>query len=477
MKKLIVVSVIFALVASAAFAEAALGGQLMIGTTLLKGDDVENSNVEMGGMQYHEAKMSATFGDAKGGGKLVFTVGNDNAYGGGLGNAWKTAWGFLYWRPLPIFRMQVGVNADGDFGAAQISGWGFTGEAKNSVGAISDYMNWGGGNEWWPTWIFQSALTRRGNAFYPGTGDLANVNFQFFPIDALTITAVLPIGDGIADSGNGNIQNALMQLADFHLNVKYSIEDVGIAQLSFVGKGGLGAETVVESKTELNYWEEEETIETVRTKTYDKSNSIGNIYASFYLTAIAGMNMELGLVYGLPWTSPSEIVEDKKTGEDVEIGKLENDGYLGIGIGYRLDNGGPFTFKTRINARFGGKKGVLHEVVDSDGKVELNANGTKKTKVTDMNTVVYAHVLPCYKITNDLWAFLYAGMSMEMFELYDGARIGWFVNPYIWVRAAEGLRFWAGVQVYQDGRRIDKFGASDDAALTWRVPFGFNFYF
>jgi len=457
MKKLIAVSVIFALVASAAFAEAALGGQLMIGTTLLTGDNGKNEgdgnkDVMMGGLQYHEAKMAATFGDAKGGGKLVFTVGTDNAYGGGLGTAWKGAWGFLYWRPVSQFRMQVGVNADGDFGAAQISGWGFTGEAKNSVGAISDYMNWGGGNTWWPLWIFQSALTRKGNAFYPGTGDLANANFQFFANDALTITAVLPIGDGAADSGNGSAAAVAKQLADFHLNVKYVIEDVGIAQLSFVGKGGIGQETVVKTKEDqVDEWGDDiDPIKVSETAKFDKTNSVGNLYASFYLTALEGMNAELGLVFGLPWQTESNIVGGN------EIGKLDNDGYLGVGVGYRLDNGGPFTFKIRANARFAGFE---------NGK--------------DMPTLVYANVLPCYKITNDLWAFLYAGMGMEIFDEYEGMRIGWFVNPYIWVRAAEGLRFWAGVQIYQDGQKAGKFGstADTDSPVTWRVPFGFNFYF
>jgi len=452
MKKLIVVSVIFALVAGAAFAEATLGGQLMIGTTLLTGTDVENSNVNMGGLQYHEAKMSATFGDSKGGGKLVFVSGTDNAYGGGIGTGFARSWGFLYWRPVQQFRMQVGVNADGDFGAAQISGWGFTGEAKNSVGAVSDYMNWGGGNTWWPTWIFQSALTRKGNAFYPGTGDLANVNFQFFPMDALTLTLVLPIGDGAYDSGNGNATEVGMQLADFHFNAKYSIEDVGLINVSFVGKGGLGSKIDEATGNEIKN---------------DKSASVGNLYASFYLTAIAGMNAELGLVFGLPWET-----ESVKDANDKEIGKLQNDGYLGVGIGFRLDDGGPFTFKTRINARFGGKTGSLIPTYNKDETFKENV-------AEEMPTLVYAHILPCYKITNDLWAFLYAGMSIESFQQYEGMRFGWFINPYIWVRAAEGLRFWAGLQIYQDGRRVGEFGStvSDDSPVTWRVPFGFNFYF
>jgi len=418
LKKLIVVMVVFALITGTAFAQASLGGQLMIGTTFLSGNG-DSDDVNMGGQQYHEAKMSANFGDGKGGGKLVFTTGTDNAYGGGLGTGFVRTWGFLFWRPAEIFRMQVGVNADGDFGAAQISGWGFTGEAKNSVGAISDYMNWGGGNTWWPLWIFQSALTRKGNAFYPGTGDLANVNFSFFPIDGLQANLVLPLGSGLADSGDGSAAEFSRQLADFHLHAKYNIEEIGVVNVAFVGKGGMAKDQA------------------------DKA-SAGNIHASFFLTAIQGIGAELGLTFGLPWEGAAGSESAGK-----------QDGFLGIGAGFRYDDGAsPFTFKVRINARVGG--------FEND---------------EEMPTLIYANILPCYKINNNIWAFLYAGLSVEAWEKYIGARIGWFINPYVWVRAAEGLRFWSGIQIYQDGRKSGKFGASVDSPVNWRIPFGFNFYF
>jgi len=349
--------------------------------------------------------MSASFGDAKGGGKIVFTSGHDTAYDGGLGTGFKRTWGFLYWRPMQQFRMQVGVNADGDYGAAQISGWGFTGEAKNSVAAVSDYNGWG--NQSWPLWTWQSGLTRKGNAFYPGTGDLANINFSIFPTDGLIAHIVLPLGDGVADSGNGNAQNFQDQIADFHLNVKYTIEEMGLINFAFVGKGGLG-------------------------KDRSNTHSIGNLYASFYLTALSGMNAELGLVYGLPWENAAGA---------------KNDGFLGAGVGFRLDDGGPFTFKIRLNARLMGN-----------------------TNDNPMDTLIYANILPCYKVSNNLWAFLYAGIGMEMFDGDVDSRLSWFVNPYIWVRASEGLRFWTGLQVLQHG-------PTENPPVVWRVPFGFNFYF
>jgi len=403
LKKLIVVMVVFALITGTAFAQASLGGQLMIGTTFLSGNG-DSDDVNMGGQQYHEAKMSANFGDGKGGGKLVFTVGNDTGYDGALGPAWKRAWGFLFWRPAELFRMQVGVNADGDFGAAQISGWGFTGEAKNSVGAVSDYNGWGNSN--WPLYVWQSGLSRKGNAFYPGTGDLINVNLSFFPVDGLQANIVLPV-EGVSELS--------AQISDLHIHAKYNIEEVGIVNVAFIGKGGIAKDSV------------------------DKA-SAGNIYASFFLNAIQGIGAELGLVFGLPWE---------------DAAKQKQDGFLGIGAGFRYDDGSsPFTFKFRINARVAG--------FENDNP---------------MSTQIYANILPCYKINNNIWAFFYAGIGMEAWEKYIGARVSWFINPYIWVRAAEGLRFWTGLQIVDEGLKADKFGASADSSIVWRIPFGFNFYF
>jgi len=414
MKKLIMISVIFALVAGAAFAEATLGGQLMIGTTILQGNS-EADDILMGPSQAHEAKMSATFGDSKGGGKLVFlTGGSDTAYGGANFTTNFKAWGFLYWRPVTQFRMQVGRNDDGDFGTAQISGWGFTGEAKNSVGAFSDYQFWGVGNTHYPLWPWQSALTRKGNAWFPGTGDLWNINFSIFPVDLVQINFILPIGSGLADNGDGQTQEVQSQLADFMLNAAITLEDIGKLNLSFVGKGGLG-------------------------KDKEKVASVGNLYASFFLNAIDLIDMELGLNYGLPWKDAAD---------------LESDGFLGVGFGLRFDTGEAFSVKFRANARLAGKE-----------------------KDADLPTLIHANILPCYKINNNLWFFFYAGLSAEMIpetpSLDAYTRIGWFINPYIWVRASEGLRFWAGLQVIQMGINDE----SDNQAIQWKVPFGFNFYF
>lgn len=428
LKKLIVIMAILALVTGVAFGQASLGGQLMIGTNLLQGDNGKKANgdpndVTMGGIGFHEAKMFATFGSGKGGGKLVLVTSEPkgSAYkhkiGGsidGIDNYIQT-WGFLYWRPIQQFRMQVGVNADGDYGVAKISSWGFLSEAKNSVAAFSDYGDYDGWEDpTWPLYVWQ-ASARPGNAFYNGTGD-PSVSFQVFPVHGLTFTFVLPIGGG----EELLVQN---QLADFHFNVKYDIEGIGLASLAFVGGKGLE-------------------------KDASKSASAGDLYASFYLSALESIGAELGLTFNLPYE---------------DAAGMKSGGYMGIGAGFSFDNGGPFTIKLRANATLGG-----NEITKIAGKMQS----------IERTTLLYANILPCYKINSSLHLFLNAAIGVESgWATYTGARTGWFINPYIWLNAAEGLSFYSGLQFYQNGKKAGKFDASEDSPFRWRIPFGFNFYF
>jgi len=395
MKKLLAITVIFALVTGAAFAQVAVGGQLQIGTVVLSGNS-DADDVFMGSTMAHEAKAHFTFGDDRGGGKFVMEAGTGrNGSYGQNGFLDTISHGFLWWQPSEFFRMQVGIDADGNFGAAQISGWGFTGEAKNSVSALSDYSDWGSPLALMFPW--QSG-SRRASAFYPGTGDANNVNMSFFPMDGLRINLVLPM------SGSRDI---LTQFAFTHLNVAYRIEDVGNLNVSFVGAGGLG-------------------------KDASNTASIGDLYASFYLTALEGMDIDFGVRYGLPWET---------------TGGVENAGYLSLGLGFSF-TADDFNIKLRAAAQL-----------------------TGKTNGADDPTTIHVGILPNIRISNDLIFFFHAGLAMVMPSVGD-AVMGWFVNPYIWLRASEGMRFWAGVQVFQQGITT---GA--DPALQFRVPIGFNYYF
>jgi hypothetical protein len=253
MRRVIALAIVFALAASAVFAQATVGGQLQIGTTFISGDS-DDDDVYLGGMTAHEAKVRFGFGDGTTGGQFGLSTSGDWLFPSPIFSANASAlsaWGFMFWRPSQLFRMQVGVNPDGDFGAPQITGWGFTAEAKNSVAAISDYA---GG-------LYMAA--NREVAFYPGTSEMANVNLSLFPTSGVSINLVLPFGA---------TQEASASLSRLHLNSTIDV-DVGILRIAFLGTGGL--ET-------------------------DSEASVGDIYLSFFMNSLDALDFDVGVKFSIP---------------------------------------------------------------------------------------------------------------------------------------------------------------------------------
>ena len=391
MRKLIAISVIFALVVGAVFAEASVGGQLQIGTTLLSSDS-DADDINMGGMKGHEAKVRFSFGDGESGGQFGLGASGDwiprtHIYGtpSGVG-----AWGFMYWRPAELFRIQVGNNPDGDFGTAQISGWGFTGEAKNSVAALSDY------NE-------TLYMLARNEAWYDGTGSAANVNMSFFFTESITMNVVLPL------ASSSEMSNTF---AYTDVNFVIGIEDVGKATLTWKGTGGLEKDV--------------------------DDESMGTIYASFFLNSLDAIDVDFGFAFGLPY----EFGDAVKT-------KVSPGMAVGVGLTFNQDD---FGFKLRVGAMLGGSEKVGDADAVKDG------------------TLISVGILPSYKL-DAFTFFFHAGLGMYIPDGDAKNVTDWFVNPYISMPAGN-LRFFAGFQLSQEG-------VTDGAEppIVWAIPFGFNCYF
>jgi len=389
MKKLIVVSVIFALVAGAAFAETTVGGQLQMGMIFMEGNNVTDDDVKMGGSYtgdgvYHEAKLSAVFGDGRGGGRLVWRTEK------------KDAWGWLQWRPNQFLRVKMGHDRDGEWGAAQITGWGFTGEAKNAVAAVND---WGG--------HFAMGGVLRANAFFGGIGDGENtsVELSFYPIDGLSASLFLTnVTDNLEISDH---------LSKAKLHVVYAIEDIGTVRFTAAGKGALA------------------TVKDEETGDKDlRKGDIADLFLSFYSKSIVqGLAFDVGFKFNLPHMD------------------ADSQGATNIGLGLAYD-AGSFNVKVRTGVQFGAK--------DAAGKEAPAEWGIG--------------ILPNYRINPNLIVFFHAGFRQVLTDEEGAQKWGWFINPYIWVRAAEGLRFWTGIQI------LDQEGVRENQ-IKWIIPFGFNFYF
>ena len=422
MKKLIAIAVVFALIAGTAFADTSVGGQVFVAGTLLQGNNIEDSdigNAAIGNDQYNTA-IKVTFSEGPAGGRIRILGKN-----AGEGDIFDEAFG--WWRPIPQLRIQIGSNQDGDFGTAQISGWGFTGENKNNggnQGAMAEYSGWGEGRN-----------HSRTTGWYGGTGGTPNLQFSIFATDDLTINIWFPWQG-----------NTIAGLAFLKVNaqVKYSIPQIGTATVSFESNTGY-------LKADPDSWYKTEQTGTPK------------VFASFYLTAIENMGVDIGLAYKFP-------LDNTET-------KVVTNYPFEVGLGFRFGSG-DFNFKLRASADFGTS-------TITDG-TELDAS--KDAKVTTIS----ASILPSYKV-GDMTIFFYAGLDVRSVADWEktaagsmyraneaSSNIGWFVNPYVFVPAG-GLRFKVGFQLWSDGTKADldnnAANGLEGAKVNWSIPFGFYAYF
>jgi len=436
MKKLIAISVMCALVAGAAFAETSVGGQVFIGGSFLSGDSVKDSKPAAGAIENdrYNTALKITFSEGSAGGRIRI-LGN-NAGGSDAFDEW-----FAWWRPIPQLRIQVGSNQDGDFGTAQISGWGFTGENKNNggnQGAMGEYTgdNWSGGRD-----------HSRTVGWYDGTGGTPNLQFTINAIENLTINIWFPF-----TSGNASAPGFV--LGRFHLNLVYRFIDIGNLYVSFQSNLGY-----LEAGDD-DAWYGTGGVTSAYNSGYWRNTNSPKAFLSFYLTAIENMAVDLGLAYAFPFTN--------------EATKTTYSSPLEVGLGYRVTSG-DFNFRLRASLSAG-------------GVTEVDVDGVDPVKDP---TRVSVSINPNYKIKN-VTVFFYAGLGMQMVEDWEkekggifvsngsNAVVNWFVNPYVFIPAGN-LRFKIGVQVYSDGVTYPYYEKGelkyDAAVIKFNIPFGVYTYF
>jgi hypothetical protein len=295
LKKCVVIMVMFALVAGAAFGQITFGGQLQEGMTLASGNNVKDEPVNMGGTYnstYHEAKFSVYFGDGKAGGRLVWTLNG------------KSLWGWMQWRPNQYFRVKIGSDGDGEWGFPQIIGWGFTGEAKNSVAAVNDY------DGTLPMSYRHAGLNYGG---FDGA-DNFHLGLSVFPVDMLQINFLFRDFDKALEVSD--------RFSKMQLSAIFRIEEVGTIRFAAVGNGGLA-------------------------KDQPDGADIGTLHLAFYSNEIVqGLAFELGGQYNLPHLNQTDTFGAIKVGGGINMTSLTD----------------PFNLKIRGGVSFGGQtKGVEND--------------------------------------------------------------------------------------------------------------------
>jgi len=303
MKKFIVALVVFAVIAGAAFAQPSLGGNLKIGTNLLWGS-TETPEPLAGGATIWDAYTNVVWAGENAGGMMrLFTKTNE----------WiPEFFTFWWWKPIQEVRIQLGRNRDGDFGHAQIAGWGFNAEAQGGVAIDKDReLTIYGGGYYGNESIASIARTAAWwGGFGPNSNDLG-LALSFFLIPGFEIDLCVPMqgGDGgIYGVGGDSVQagkNGMKPKDGFtasntylssKLNFNVAVPDIGNVRLVADLQGKDGDDIV-----------------------------LPNVHAAFYVNAVDGMGIELGV--GV--TKEFEVIE--------------------VGAGYRL-NAEEITFKARVGA-------------------------------------------------------------------------------------------------------------------------------
>jgi len=432
MKKLIIISVIFALVAGSVFA-ADVSVDVIGKATLIKGSDQKqyagvdlekgtplDPRTEYNGTSFgiSRARISASgeTEDGKIGGWLRFDVADEKAYGSPV-----NAWGFVWWKPLDILKVQIGTNPDGEFGLDGVARWGFYASAGDA-GVVNE------------TWAF-------GDSFFGGWGG-QGILLTATPIDALTINLGIPILNTTYFYDEGSSGNWVGQGKDyafqnykrFVLQAKYDIDGIGTAGLTY--------------QNDLFLHEQ---------VNGEPNNDNPKVWAYFGLTAVENLGLDVGI--GFQFADSFYVDETTYT--------INNPLVLGVGATYDL---GAFKVKGRVQAKFLGS-----HVMKAD-----------ETYETSDGFGLAFDVLPYFEVDEKLTAYLSFGVGfttgVESYnsdgdkEVDKSSLVNWHVNPYISLNYGAGA-FYAGIRAESPAEKaLDKDGKSV-RVLNWSIPIGITIGF
>jgi len=459
MKKLIVLSVVFVLLASAAFA-VDLSGTVFGNVTVLEGNSGKDS-----------------FGDANpitagGGFKRLRLEGSGDAMDGvfsgwiRLGDGTSPGFsGMATWKPLDMFKLSIGGNPDGVFGKEGVTGWSFYQNAYDTDNIVVGGNVWG----WGPingsgsnNMYGQELITR--NAFFGGFGGNGAL-LTITPAEIATINIVIPFID---QNGKEAADVFMKSIAQVDLNFAF-----GNIALTYVGGTGSYSTGTIAAEYDANagkkdatkkwvaydkktgtlatattspadvYWVEEQASAAVpaspewvrKEKSADKDADPSKLFLYFNLSSIENLGIDVGFAYTLP----------VETAKDVT---LNSPIAAGLGVKYATD-----TFGVKLRA-----------IGSFAGSVET------KAATADIPLRLLVDVLPYYVINDNLRAFFSAGIGYTAENKVNGVGpdsvLGWHINPYLQVGSEWGPSFWAGVKVYSGG----KMSKDTDAVINWAVP-------
>jgi len=470
MKKLIAISVILVLLTAVAFAETSFSAAVIVKGTLLSGTtqdaypgpSYDLEEIAQGTLpdpddwyadpNYKGVKTGFEFKRLR----IAASTSNDEGTFGGYIRFQQDPYadfnGFGWWKPIDQLRVQLGQNADGDFGVDNITGWNFYADA-NDVGFTGTSFSH--------------------NALFGGWGS-PGLYLAITPIEALAINIGIPLDAKVASN------DAWGRLAEYvykktTAQIAYTIDGVGKAAITYAG-GALhkDAETASTAAKAYEFDANNNVTKPGVSEIPAKAevNDPATVYASFDVSAIENLGLNVGVRFTFGYTQTGDL--DTKNDDITYNGKLA----VGLGATYDL---GQFGFKARVQANLLG--GV---------KNEATVVGVTTTSELKDPLAIGFDVLPYFAVSDAVKVFLDAGVvftgATELkvsnpagsVTVKENSILDFHVQPYLTYSAGAGT-FYAGFRLDSNGKRsgeiIPSVGdkgtyALSNSYMTWSVPIG-----
>jgi len=508
MKKLIVFSVIFALVAGSVFA-ADISAAVFGSANLLSGsdkqevkdkkDDADGTyvyvNKDMNGTSFGIGRVrleaSGALEDGSIGGSLRYDA-------GGSANGW------VWWKPVDAFKLQIGTNPDGEFGLDGVTRWGFYQMAGEVI--ISAGNAWGGTllkqlnfekpvkDDGKPN--YEDVLTFS-DAFFGGWG--GGLLLTAAPVDALAINIGIPL-DG----------TAYKQYLKFTAQVKYNIDGVGTAGITYANglghedggtyyaketPGSSGSGTWTPGGTDVfdkdgnkigttgGTWSDPAVPGKPGYKGYNgDANDPSQMWIYFGLSSIENLGIDVGV--GLKF--PSDVTSEKKyygNGKVESEETLTRNYPLNVGLGANFSSGA-LGVKARIIGQFLGSRTFDTVAYDAAGSKITTGNKTENYTLGD-GWAMLIDVQPSFAVNEKLTAYLSMGVGFKtgwderdpvldsngnqkvdggngVFEIKADPRadFAWHVQPYVSITPS----YWSGT--FFAGFRLESSSVREEAYVS-----------
>ena len=463
MKKLIAISVVFALIAGTAFAadiavdvagnvkvvQGSTGGYHEVeepdpsGTGTIK---TREKDAATAGGQWARIRISAsgendegTFGAWFRYDSLPPYEGNKTGWDESVEHAQAHAW----WKPVEQVRLLFGGGPDGRFEQSGVTRWGFY-QVAGDTRAVPEGFKFS-------------------DSFYQGWED-AGLNLTVTPMEAFEINLGIPfITQSQSGAGKDGLKHEYMKS---HLQFAYTAD--GIGTFAFTYKANTSY-----LKGSAKVWEYAKLDPTTL---YD-SSEFSKIFLYAGLTMIENLGIDFGLAYTLPVKYnedySSSVTADPTKPGSIDVPAVEGSSLnppIAIGLGAKY-TAGDFGVKARTQVKLAGK------YVASDGadayKIPMN---------------IIFDVLPSYNISESMIFLFSAGVDYTFKSGNDSdkdaddnyARMGWHIHPYLAIKSS----WWApnlfiGLRLATDGEKYKDDGATNSkggaANINWSVPIGIIF--